>query len=124
MPKKTAKKAAKKQEDSNKEIKKISQSEYEKEIIELAEKGLTAEKIGQALKNQEIHPKDYQKKISHILKEKNLYAIPDIKNIKEKLEKIEKHYKNNKQDKKSMREKDRVFAQLRKLKKYHNIPLK
>lgn len=103
----------KKQEKS-----KISQEEFEKRVLELADKGLTAEKIGEELKKEEIYSKDYHKKISKILKEKNKYINPDKKNIEEKVEKIKKHYEKNKQDKRAMREKDRIFAQLRKIKKY------
>ena len=97
-------------------IKKISQLAFEKKVIELANKGLTSEKIGEELRKQGIHPKEYNKKISKILGEK--YINPDLKNVKEKLERIKKHCAKNKQDKRAMREKDRVFAQLRKLKKY------
>ncbi|GAH63165.1 unnamed protein product, partial [marine sediment metagenome] len=70
---------------------------------------------------QGIHPKEHDKKISKILKEKNKYINPDMKNIEEKLEKIKKHYEKHKQDKRAMREKDRVFAKLRKIKKYHKV---
>ena len=99
-----------------KETKKISQKEFEKKVLELSEKGLTSEKIGQELKNQGIHSKEYDKKISKILGEK--YVSPELKNIEKKLEGIKKHYETNKQDKRAMREKDRVFAKLRKVKKY------
>jgi len=102
-----------------KETKKISQLEFEKKVLELAEKGLTSEKIGLELKKQEFHPKDYSKKISKILKDKNKYINPDLKNVENKLEIIKKHATANKQDKRAKREKDRVFAQLRKLKKYY-----
>lgn len=54
-----------------------------------------------------------------IPEEKNKGINPDIKNITEKLEKIKKHYEKHKQDKRAMREKDRIFARLRKMKKYH-----
>ena len=106
----------------NEKVKKISQSEFEKKVIALAEKGLTSEKIGEELRQQKIHPKDYDKKISKILKEK--YINPDLKNVEEKLERVKKHYEKNKQDKRAKREKDRIFAQLRKLKKYFKIPVK
>lgn len=99
--------------------KKISQTEFEKKVLELAEKGLTSEKIGEELRKQGIHSKEYNKKISKILKEK--YINPDLKNVENKLERIKKHYKENKQDKRAMREKDRIFAQLRKLKKYFKV---
>ncbi len=110
--------------ETEKKNKKISQTEFEKKILELADKGLTSEKIGEELRKQKIHPREYNQKISKILKEKNKYNNPDLKNVEEKLEKVKKHYAKNKQDKRAMREKDRIFAQLRKLKKYFKIPVK
>jgi len=101
--------------------KKLSQEEFEKKVLELTDKGLTSEKIGGELSKHRIHPKEHNKKISKILKEKNKYINPDIKNIKEKFEKIKKHYEKHKQDKRAMRERDRIFAKLRKLKKYHKV---
>jgi len=120
MPKKTKKKTEEKPEKT----KKISQTEFEEKVIELAKKGLTGEKIGEELRQQGTHPKDYSKKISTILKEKNEYINPDLKNVGEKLERVKKHYEKNKQDKRAKREKDRIFAQVRKLKKYFKIPVK
>ena len=99
--------------------KKLSQKDYEKKVLELAKKNLTSEKIGEKLRKQGIHPKEYNKKISKILGDK--YVNPDLKNVEVKLERIKKHYGKNKQDKRAMREKDRVFAQLRKLKKYFKV---
>jgi len=101
---------------------KITQEEYEKKIIELADKGLTSEKIGETLRKQGIHPKEYNKKISKILGKK--YINPDLKNIEKKLKKIEEHIQNNKQDKRAIREKDRIFSQLHRAKKYFNVPIK
>lgn len=98
--------------------KKISEKDFEKKVIELAESGLTSEKIGEELRKQNIHPKEFPKKISAILKEKNLYESPDKKNVEKKLTRISEHYQKNKQDKRSKREKDRVFSQLRKINKY------
>lgn len=103
---------------------KKSEKDYEKQIIELAKKGYGPEKIGLELKKQDIHPKEQDKKISDILKENNLYENPDIKNIENKLERIKEHYSNNKQDKKAMRERDRIFSKLRKLKKHFGIEIK
>ena len=97
---------------------KLSSAEFEKRVLELAKEGLTAEKIGERLKREKIHSKEYDKKISQILKEKNLYVNPDLKNTDEKLEKIKKHIEKNKQDKRAMREKDRIFSQIRGIKKY------
>ena len=120
MPKKIE---AKKKETIEKIVKKMSNSEYEKKVVELAKKGLTAEKIGEQLRQQEVHSKEYSKKISEILEEKNLYVNPDLKNVEEKLKRVIKHYDKNKQDKRAKREKDRIFAQLRKLKKYFKIEI-
>ena len=107
-----------------KEAKKISNTEYEKKVIELSKKGFKSEKIGEQLRQEGIHPRDYGKKISVILKEKNLYINSDLVNIEGKLKKVMEHYERNKQDKRAKREKDRIYAKLRKLKKYFKIPVK
>ena len=104
--------------------KEITQKDFEKKVLELVGKGLTAEKIGETLRKEEIHPKDFEKKIGKILKENHKYINPDLKNVEEKLEKIKTHYQKNKQDKRAKREKDRVFAQVRKLKKYSGVNTK
>jgi ribosomal protein S15P/S13E len=109
MPKKLEKKYEENQ-------KKLTLEEYEKKVLELANKGLTSEKIGEELKRNGIHSKEYEKKISKIHKEK--YINPDLKNCEEKLTKIEEHLNKNKQDKRAKRERSRVFSQIRKIKKY------
>jgi len=98
------------------ETKKPSQEEFEKKVIELAEKGLTSEKIGEALRKEGIHSKEFNKKISRILG--NKYVNTDEKNIQKKLERIEKHFEKNKKDKRAMRDKEKISARLRRLKKY------
>lgn len=103
---------------------KTSEADFEKRVLKLAEEGLTAEKIGESLRHEGIHPSEYDKKISRVLKEKDTYKSHDLKNIEEKLRRIELHLEKNKQDKKALREKTRIFAQLRKLKKYHGVPVK
>lgn len=103
------------------EPKKITQKEFEKQVIALAKTGLTAEKIGEKLRKQKIHSKEYDKKISKILKEENLYILPDLKNVEEKFKRLEKHSKKNKQDKRALREKSRILSDLGKIKKYHRI---
>jgi ribosomal protein S15P/S13E len=110
------KKSEKKQEEREEKQKKLSLEEYEKKVLDLANKGLTSEKIGEELKREGIHSREYNKKISKILKDK--YINPDLKNTEKKLEKIEQHLKKNKQDKKAKRERSRVFSQIRKIKKY------
>lgn len=96
---------------------KLSEAEFDKKVIELAEKGMTAEKIGETLRREGIHPKEH-KKISKVLKEKKLYVIPDIKNMETKLENILKHTEKNRQDKRAIRERERASAKLRRAKKY------
>ncbi|VVB83449.1 30S ribosomal protein S15 [uncultured archaeon] len=118
MPEKIEENTEEKQEEKTKKPKKKSQEEFEKRVIELAEKGLTGEKIGEALKKEGIHSKEYKKKISEILGGR--YVSPDMKNIQEKLEKLEKHSAKNKGDKRAMRDKERVSAKLRRLNKYLN----
>jgi len=100
---------------------KITSKEFEKMVLDLAKKGLTAEKIGEELRKQKIHPKEYNKKISKILKENNLYISPDLKNVEKKFKKIEKHLEKNKQDKRALNEKSRIFSQIRKIKQYNQI---
>jgi ribosomal protein S15P/S13E len=101
--------------------KKHSESEFEKKVLELAKTGLTSEKIGETLRKQGIHPKDYSKTISKILKDKGKYINADLKNVEAKLETIKKHVVKNKQDKRARREKERVFSQLRRLKAYYKV---
>ena len=117
LKKSKAKKAKPKEKTDN--SKKLSQLEFEKKVKELAKKGLTSEKIGEELKHLGIYSKEYNQKISKILGKE--YLNPDLKNVEINLERIKKHYEKNKQDKRAKREKDRVFAQLRKLKKYFKI---
>ena len=59
--------------------KRVSKEEFEKRVLELADKGLTSENIGETLRREEIHPKEFGKKISKILGSK--YISPDMKNI-------------------------------------------
>lgn len=106
-------------EEKKKEIKKLSQDEYEKEVLKLADKGLTSEKIGEELRKNGIHPKEYNKKISIILGKK--YVNPDLKNVEDKLKNLEAHFQKNKQDKKAMREKERIVSKIRKIKQHLNI---
>lgn len=98
--------------------KKLSQAEYEEKVVELAKSGLTSEKIGEKLRKEGIHPKEHGKKISKILKDKNLYANPDIKNIESSLANLDKHFQSNKQDKRALKDRERIHGKFRKLKKY------
>lgn len=120
MPKKSSTKKEEKISESPKETmrEKVSEQEFEKKVLELSKNGLTSEKIGEALKKQGIHPGEYSKKISKILG--SLYVSPDLANVQSKLDRISRHMEKNRQDKRAMREKDRVFSQVRKIKKYLN----
>ncbi|HKL23908.1 MAG TPA: hypothetical protein VJ912_01090, partial [Candidatus Nanoarchaeia archaeon] len=115
-----------KKKSSSKETKKTKKNpkDFEKKVIEMAKKGYGPEKIGLELKKQGNHPKEQDKKISKILKENEIYENPDIKNVEAKLKRIQEHYSKNKQDKRAMREKDRIFSKLRKLKKHFGIEIK
>ena len=126
MVKKTGRKTEEKPvEESSKSStpakKKVSTSDYEKKVLELAETGLTSEKIGEKLRQGGIHSAEQSKTISQILKEKDKYQSPDLKNAEEKLEKLKTHYIKNKQDRRAMRDKDRIAAKVRKIKKYFKI---
>jgi hypothetical protein len=106
------------EEKVTKEIKaKPSEAEFEKKVIELADSGLTSEKIGEALRREGIHSRDYRK-ISKILKAKGKYINPDLKNMETKLGKVSVHAQKNKQDKRAIREKERIAATLRRAKAY------
>ncbi len=123
MPKKSEKKeskgkAARKEKAPKTEKKKLSASDYEKKVIELAKAGLTSEKIGETLRREGIHPSEHGKKISKILKEKDLYVNPDLKNYETKLENLKSHYEKNKQDKRALKDRERIYGKLRKLKEY------
>ena len=104
------------------ESKKIPEQEYEQKILQYAQKGFTAEKIGQKLRDENIHPKQYKKKISQVLKENNQYVQPDVKNVHAKLERIRTHAKKNKQDKRAQRELARMQSHYRKFTLHYNIP--
>jgi ribosomal protein S15P/S13E len=112
MPKKSEEKNA----ENSQKTRKISKEEFEKKVLELADRGLTSEKIGEALRKEGIHPIEFGKRISKILGSK--YVNPDEKNISEKLERIEKHFAKNKKDRRAMRDRERTSAKLRRLRKY------
>ena len=117
MPKKSAKKKEK-TEEAKPEKKKLSSEEYEKRVLELAKSGLNSEKIGEMLRKEGRHPSEHGKKISKILKEKELYNNPDIKNLEAKLAELDRHHQSNKKDRTALKTRERIQAKLRKLKKY------
>jgi len=99
---------------------KYTEDEVKAIILKLANKGLTAEKIGLTLRDQYGVPKAklFNLKISKILKEKDKFIEPTKTNLQNKLEKIKEHYKKNKQDKKSERSLIITKAKLKKIDDY------
>lgn len=97
---------------------KYTEDEVKAIVLKLADKGLTAEKIGLVLRDQYGIPKVkiYNLKISKILKEK--FQEPTSLNLENKLQKIISHYKNNKQDKKAELSLIITKAKLKKRKDY------
>src|SRR3989344_6877820 len=97
---------------------KYTEEEVKAIILKLANKGMTAEKIGLVLRDQYGIPKVkiYELKIKKILEEKNKYEEPAIKNLNEKAVKIEKHYNKHKKDKKAERSMIITKAKLKKIK--------
>jgi ribosomal protein S15P/S13E len=99
---------------------KYSEEEVKAIIIKLANKGMTAEKIGLALRDQYGIPKVslYNMKIKTVLKEKDKFEEPTNKNLKIKLDKIIEHFKKNKGDKKANRSLIITKAKLKKREEY------
>src|SRR3972149_6288165 len=86
---------------------KYTEQEVKDIILKIAERNpnITSEKIGLILRDTYGIPKTkiYRLKISDVLKEKNLYKNPDLKNLEEKILKIENHLEKHKKDKKTKR---------------------
>lgn len=96
-----------------------SGKEIESLIVDLAKQGLTPEKIGQKLKEEnKIKARDFGIKIGKMLREHNLYTDPDIKNLTTRTEKLKKHLEKNKHDNKTKRILLIKEAKLRKLRNY------
>jgi len=93
--------------------------DVEKIIVESAQKGMTAEKIGLALRDEHGFQKNKQKiKISEVLKKHNLYVQPDQANYQKKITVLRDHLKKNKKDVNARRDIVRLESNLNKLKKY------
>ena len=99
---------------------KYTESEVKAIILKLANKGLTAEKIGLTLRDQYGIPKTklYGFKIKEILEKEGKFQEPTNINLKGKLDKIINHYKKNKQDKKAERSLVITKAKLKKRDEY------
>lgn len=99
---------------------KYTDEEVKSIIIKLANKGMTAEKIGLTLRDQYGIPKVklYGFKIKQILEEKEKFQEPTNLNLQKKLEKIISHYGKNKGDKKAERSLIITRAKLKKIQEY------
>jgi len=99
---------------------KYTDEEVKQIILKLANKGMTAEKIGLALRDQYGIPKVklYGFKIKEILEEKGKFEEPTNLNLQKKLEKIIGHVSKNKGDKKAGRALIITKAKLKKRKEY------
>lgn len=93
--------------------------EIEKKVIDLAKQGISPEKIGLKLRDEQGIPKVkvLGLQIKKILKENNLWEDPEIKNIEKKLELLGKHSKTNIHDYKAKRSIVKYNSRLNKLKK-------
>ena len=100
------------------EEKEIKAGEIEKKVAELANQGLTSEKIGLILKREFKTSKASGVVIGKILKKANLFKDPDIENLRHRVEKLKKHLEKNKHDYKTKRTLAIKEAKLKKLIKY------
>ena len=98
---------------------KYSENEVRSLILKLADKGVTAEKIGLILRDSYGIPtvRLYKLKIKDILKEK--FQEPTIINLEKKVQKVENHHIKHKQDKKAARYVIISKAKLMKRRDYH-----
>ncbi len=99
---------------------KYTEDEVKEIILKLADKGLTSEKIGLALRDQYGIPKTkiYNIKIGQVLKEKNKFVEPSLLNLQKRTERVEAHSNKHRQDKKAGRTLILVKAKLKKVKDY------
>jgi len=99
---------------------KYTSEEVKAIILKLANKGLTAEKIGLILRDQYGIPdvKIYGLKVKRVIEEKTPFQEPTITNLRLKLDKVINHYKKNKQDKKAERSLIITKAKLKKREDY------
>ncbi|MBU3913252.1 MAG: hypothetical protein KKE50_04110 [Nanoarchaeota archaeon] len=98
-------------------VEKLSKEKYEELVLELANKGLTNEKIGLIIKKEhKIVPRSYVK-ISKILKKHNIQIDPDRASLEKAVKKLEKHALVHKQDQTFRRSLSVKSAKLRKIEK-------
>ncbi len=102
---------------------KYTKEEVKSIILKLANKDLTAEKIGLTLRDAYGIPKVrlYGLKIKEVLEENNKFQEPTLINLQAKVKKIADHHNKNKQDQKAKRSLIISEAKLKKIKEYHKI---
>lgn len=90
-------------------------------IVSLAKKGVHPAKIGLILKEKHdvSKIKPLGKKVTQILKEKEIEFESDLDFVNKKINRIEEHSKTNKQDKRAKREIVRYIGLRKKLQKYN-----
>jgi ribosomal protein S15P/S13E len=99
---------------------KYSEEEVKALILKLADKNLSAEKIGLVLRDSYGIPKVslYGLKIKSVLKDK--FTEPTVISLEKKVQKLDSHTQKNKQDKKALRSLIINKAKLKKRHDYHN----
>jgi small subunit ribosomal protein S15 len=104
---------------------KYTEDEVKAIILKLANKGITAEKIGLILRDQYGIPKVklYNLKIKRILNENKKYQEPTILNLKKKLDSILEHNKKFRHDNPAKRSEIITKAKLKKAEDYENRKL-
>jgi small subunit ribosomal protein S15 len=101
---------------------KYTEEEVKQIIIKLANKGMTAERIGLTLRDQYGIPrvKIYNLKIKKVLDEKGLFEEPTTKNLQKKSENLSLHMKSHKHDQVGKRSQTITKAKLKKRQDYSN----
>lgn len=97
--------------------------DIEKEIVSLAQKGLSPSKIGIVLKQKHNIPKLKKisgDKITWILRKNNITYKRDIDDVKTKVEKLENHLKKNKHDYSAKRAMITLKGRVNKLRGYYS----
>lgn len=102
---------------------KIKSAELDNIVIELARNGESPAKIGLVLRDRHGIPKSklISKKISGILKEKDIAFKKEAESMQETIEKIQKHIEKNKQDNTAKKSLEKKLWTLRKLKQINKI---
>ena len=100
---------------------KYTKEEIQKIILKLANKGITAEKIGLTLRDQYGIPKVklYGLKIKKVLEDN--FKEPALTNLEKKSQNLDEHVKKNKHDRKANRSLTITKAKLKRIKDFLEI---